>query len=197
MLWVGAGLALAAATLLAFVPRLPASDRSRVIILSTGSTRVTGGANGRLRAFAITQIAASFVLAGAAMLLKTLLALQAVDTGIDTRRVLSINVPVISYGRSDEQIVGFYREAMRKVHELPGVDGVALGVLTPSREGGQFGRPRHCRGGPARPVPRHFSRIRDRRASAARAAEDAVCEAAWIARELGRSSTTPTIRLLA
>ena len=140
MLWVGAGLALAAAALLAFVPRLPASDPSRAISLSTGSTRVTGGANGRLRAFAITQIAASFVLlAGAAMLLKTLLALQAVDTGIDTRRVLSINVPVISYGRTDEQVVGFYKEAMRKVHELPGVDGVALGVLTPWREGGQFG----------------------------------------------------------
>src|SRR5215468_3358489 len=140
MLWVGAGLALAAAALLAFVPRLPASDRSRAISLSTGSTRVTGGTNGRLRAFAITQIAASFVLlAGAAMLLKTLLALQAVDTGIDTRRVLSINVPVISYGRNEEQIVGFYREAMRKVHELPGVDGVALGVLTPWREGRQFG----------------------------------------------------------
>jgi putative ABC transport system permease protein len=140
ILWVGAGLALTAAVLLAFVPRLPASDRSRSISLSTGSTRVTGGANGRLRAFAITQIAASFVLlAGAAMLLKTLLALQAVDSGIDTRRVLSINVPVISYGRTDEQIVGFYKEAMRKVHELPGVDGVALGILTPWREGGQFG----------------------------------------------------------
>jgi putative ABC transport system permease protein len=140
MLWVGAGLALAAAALLAFVPRLPASDRSRTISLSTGSTRVTSGANGRLRAFAITQIAASFVLlAGAAMLVKTLLALQAVDTGIDTRRVLSINVPVISYGRSEEQIVGFYRGAMRKVNELPGVDGVALGVLTPWREGGKFG----------------------------------------------------------
>jgi putative ABC transport system permease protein len=140
MLWVGAGLALAAAALLAFVPRLPASGGSRTISLSTGSTRVTSGANGRLRAFAITQIAASFVLlAGAAMLVKTLLALQAVDTGIDTRRVLSINVPVISYGRSEEQIVGFYRGAMRKVNELPGVDGVALGVLTPWREGGKFG----------------------------------------------------------
>jgi putative ABC transport system permease protein len=140
MLWVSAGLALAAAVLLAFVPRLPASDPSRAISLSTSSTRVTGGANGRLRAFAITQIAASFVLlAGAAMLVKTLLALQAVDTGIDTRRVLSINVPVISDGRSDEQIVGFYKEAMRRVRELPGVDGVALGVLTPWREGGQLG----------------------------------------------------------
>jgi putative ABC transport system permease protein len=140
MLWVSAGLALLAAVLLAFVPRLPDGNASRAMSLSNASTRVTGGANRRLRAFAVTQIAASFVLlAGAAMLIKTLLALQAIDTGIDTRRVLAINVPVTSDGRSEEQIVGFYREAMRKVGELPGVDGVALGTLTPWREGGQFG----------------------------------------------------------
>ena len=140
MLWVGAGLALVAAALLAFVPRLPSGDRSHGISLSLGSVRMTGGATRRLQAFAITQIAASFVLlAGATMLLKTLLALQAVNTGIDTRRVLAINVPVISYGRTDGQIVDFYKEAMRRVHELPGVDGVALGTLTPWREGGTFG----------------------------------------------------------
>jgi predicted permease len=140
MLWVGTGLALAAAVLLAFAPRLPSGDRSNAISLSNGSARMTGGATRRLRAFAITQIAASFVLlAGATMLLKTLLVLQAVNTGIDTRRVLSINVPVISYGRTDGQIVDFYKEAMRRVHQLPGVDGVALGVLTPWREGGTLG----------------------------------------------------------
>ncbi len=140
MLWVGAGLALVAATLLAFVPRLPSGDRSNGISLSNGSVRMTGGAARRLRAFAITQIAASFVLlAGATMLLKTLLALQAVHTGIDTRRVLAINVPVISYGRTDGQIVDFYKEAMRRVRQLPGVDGVAQGTLTPWREGGTFG----------------------------------------------------------
>ena len=140
MLWVGAGLALAAAILLAFVPRLPSGDRTNGISLSNGSVRVTGGATKRLRAFAITQIAASFVLlAGATMLLKTLLALQAVNTGIDTRRVLSINVPVISYGRTDEQVVDFYREAMRRVRQMPGVDGVAVGILTPWREAGTLG----------------------------------------------------------
>jgi predicted permease len=140
MLWVGAGLALGAAVLLAFVPRLPSSDRSNGISLSTGSVRLTGGATQRLRAFAITQIAASFVLlAGAAMLLKTLLALQAVQTGIDTHRVLAINVPVLSYGRTDSQVVGFYQEAMRRVHQLPGVDSVALGILTPWREGATLG----------------------------------------------------------
>ena len=140
MLWVGAGLALVAAALLAFVPRLPSGDVSNGINLSSGSVRMTGGATRRLRVFAVTQIAASFVLlAGAAMLLKTLLAIQAIDTGIDTRRVLAVNVPVISYGRTEGQIVDFYKEAMRRVHQLPGVDGVAVGIVTPWREGGSFG----------------------------------------------------------
>ena len=140
MLWVGAGLALAASALLAFVPRLPSSNQSRGISLSTGSVRVTGGGTRRLRAFAVTQIAASFLLlAGAAMLVKTLLSLQAVDTGLDTRRVLAINVPILSYGRTDQQVVDFYKEAIRRVDQLPGVDGAALGILTPWREGGTLG----------------------------------------------------------
>ncbi|HML15737.1 MAG TPA: FtsX-like permease family protein, partial [Bryobacteraceae bacterium] len=130
----------AAAAVLAFVPRLPSAERSNGINLSSGNVRVTRGATRRLRAFAITQIAASFVLlAGAAMLLKTLLALQAVQTGLDTRRVLAINVPVLSYGRTGGQVVDFYKEAMRRVHQLPGVDGIAIGMLTPWREGGSFG----------------------------------------------------------
>ena len=140
MLWVGAGLALAAAALLAFVPRLPSGDRASGISMSSGSVRMTGGSTKRLRAFAVTQIAASFVLlAGATMLLKTLLALQAVQTGIDTRRVLAINVPILSYGRTETQVVDFYREAIRRVQQLPGVDTAALGMLTPWREGRSFG----------------------------------------------------------
>ena len=138
MLWVGLGLALVAAVLLAFVPRLPSPDRG--INLSGGSARTTGGSTRRLRAFAVTQIAASFVLlAGAAMLVKTLLALQSVQTGIDTRRVLAINVPIMGYGRTEQQVVDFYKQAMQRVGELPGVDGVALGILTPWREGATLG----------------------------------------------------------
>jgi putative ABC transport system permease protein len=140
MLWVGAGLALVAAALLAWIPRLPGGSGPGASSLASGSARMTGGASRRLRAFAVTQIAASFILlAGAVMLLKALLALQAVQTGIDTRRVLVINVPVISYGKSEGQVVDFYREAIRRVHQLPGVDGVAVGILTPWREGGTLG----------------------------------------------------------
>ena len=73
LLWVGVALAVTAAIVLAFVPRLPASDASSGIGIANGSVRITRGTNRRLRAFAVTQIAASFVLlAGAGMLLATL-----------------------------------------------------------------------------------------------------------------------------
>jgi predicted permease len=140
MLWVGAALAIVAAVLLAFVPRLPSGDTSHGIGLSSGSLRITGSTTRRQRVFAVTQIAASFVLlAGASMLLKTLLALQAAQTGFDTRHVLALNVPVMSYGRTPDQIVGFYRETMRRIAELPGVDSVAVGSTVPWRDAGNFG----------------------------------------------------------
>ena len=83
VLWVGVGLALTAAVLLAFVPRLPSADAASGLGLSSGSVRITSGTNRRLRLFAVTQIAASFVLlAGAGMLLTTLITLQRTRTGL-------------------------------------------------------------------------------------------------------------------
>jgi putative ABC transport system permease protein len=140
MLWVGAALAIGAAILLAFVPRLPASDASHGLSLASGSVRITGSTSRRQRMFVVTQIAASFVLlAGASMLLKTLMALQAVQTGFDTRHVLAINLPEMSYGKTPEQITSFYQETVRRVSTLPGVDGVAVGSSVPWRDAGNFG----------------------------------------------------------
>ncbi len=130
MLWVAAILAVIAAVTLAFVPRLPSADTSHGFGLSSGSVRITGSANRRLRAFAVTQIAASFVLlAGSAMLINTLIALQSAQTGFDTHRVLVVHLPVMSYGKTSEQVLDFYKESIRRVTSLPGVDGVAVGTL--------------------------------------------------------------------
>jgi predicted permease len=140
LLWVGVGLAVAAAILLAFVPRLPTSEATNGFGLSNGSVRITSGTNRRLRLFAVTQIAASFVLlAGAGMLLTTLLALQSARTGFETSNVLALNVPVMSFGRTPDQISGFYKEAMRRIGELPGVERVAVGTAVPWRDAGVFG----------------------------------------------------------
>jgi predicted permease len=140
LLSVGASLALAAAVLLAFVPRLPSAEASTGFGLSNGSVRITSGTNRRLRLFAVTQIAASFVLlAGAGMLLTTLLALQAAHAGFDTRNVLALHVPLISYERKPDQVAVFYKEAMRRIAELPGVERVAVGTIVPWRDAGTFG----------------------------------------------------------
>ena len=140
LLWVGALLAIVASALLAFVPRLPSAGASGTSGLANSSVRITGSANRRLRIFAVTQIAASFLLlAGASTLIKTLLALEAVQTGYDTRHVLAINVPVMSYGRTPDQVVNFYKEIVRRIKEQPGVDGVAVGANVPWRDAGDFG----------------------------------------------------------
>ena len=135
ILWVGAGLAIVAAVLLAFVPRLPNAESSSGMTLSSGSIRITGSTSRRLRMFAVTQIAASFLLlAGSSILIKTLLNLQNQQTGFDMQRVLVLNVPVVSYGRTPEDIINFYREAIRRIEQLPGVDRVALGTQAPWRD---------------------------------------------------------------
>src|SRR6266851_2821809 len=140
MLWVGAGLAILASVLLAFVPRLPSTSASQGFGLASGGVRITGSTSRRLRIFAVTQIAASFMLlAGASMLIKTFLTLQATQTGFDMHRVLAMNVPVMSYGKTPDQIINFYRETIRRINELPGVDRVALGTNVPWRDAGGFG----------------------------------------------------------
>src|SRR5713226_7092546 len=140
MLWVGAGLAILASVLLAFVPRLPSTSASQGFGLASGGVRITGSTSRRLRIFAVTQIAASFMLlAGASMLIKTLLTLQATQTGFDMHRVLAMNVPVMSYGKTPDQIINSYRETIRRINELPGVDRVALGTSVPWRDAGSFG----------------------------------------------------------
>jgi putative ABC transport system permease protein len=138
LLWVGVALAVAAAVLLAFVPRLPSADSAKGLGLSNGSVRSATGTNRRLQVFAVTQIAASFLLlAGAGMLVTTLFALQRQQSGF-RGNVLAVNVPVVSYTRKPEVIAAFYREAIRKISQLPGVEQVALGTVVPWRDPGFF-----------------------------------------------------------
>jgi predicted permease len=138
LLWVGVGLALVSSVLLAFVPRLPSAEASNGGGLSNGSVRITSGTNRRLRLFAVTQIAASFVLlAGAGTLITTLFALQRAHAGMNTHNVLAVHVPV-NYERPPAQTLPFYKEAIRRIAQLPGVEQVAVGTLVPWREAGAW-----------------------------------------------------------
>jgi putative ABC transport system permease protein len=137
MLWMGLALALAAAAFLAFVPRLPSADSSRGLGLTSGGGRVTGSSRRRIRAFTVVQIAASFLLlASAGVLLRTLLSLQKAQPGFETGHVLIANLPLISDGRTPQQVAQFYQEAQRSVSALPGVEGAATGMMAPWRDSG-------------------------------------------------------------
>ncbi len=143
--WVGAGLAMAAAVLLAFVPRLPSSHASGGLGLGSSTLRITPGTNRRLRLFATLQIAFSFVLlAGAAMLVGALVTLQSGNTGYDVRRVLAFDIPnpAPGVGRDDPQGRTFYAEALRRIGLQPGVEAVAAGSFVPWRDAGDDSSPR-------------------------------------------------------
>ena len=136
LLWIGVALALIAAIVLAYVPRLPSTDTSRGFGISSSNLRVTGGSRRRLRIFAVTQITASFLLlAGAAALLRTLLVLQQTQPPFETAHVLAVNLPVMTDGRTPVQVRQFYRDVQQRVSSLPGVERVSTGFSVPWRDG--------------------------------------------------------------
>jgi len=136
MIWIGVALAMVAAVFLAFVPRLPSPDTSAGFGLSSSGVRVSGGSSRRLSIFAITQITASFLLlAGAGALVKTLLVLEKTQPPFETAHVLAVNLPIMSDGKTPEQVRDFYREVSRRVGTLPGVQHVSSGFGVPWRDG--------------------------------------------------------------
>jgi putative ABC transport system permease protein len=138
MVWIGVALALIAAIFLAFVPRLPSLDSSRGFGLTSSAVRVTRGSSRRLRAFAITQITASFLLlAGAGALLNTLFVLEKARPPFDAAHVLAVNLPVMYYGKSPDQVREFYRDVKNRINSLPGVQHVASGFSVPWRDGNE------------------------------------------------------------
>ena len=139
LLWVGTGLALVAAVALAFVPRLPSSHATAAPRPAVAGLRITPGTGRRLQAFAVAQIALSFVLlCGAGVLLSALVAMQYAHTGYDMRRVLALDVPlpIEAYGK---KAVDFFEETTRRIEALPGVEGVAISNFVPWRDAGIMG----------------------------------------------------------
>jgi putative ABC transport system permease protein len=137
LVWIGIALALIAAIFLAFVPRLPSGVASQASSLTTGGTRTTSSSSSsrRLRIFAVTQITASFLLlAGAGALMRTLMVLEQTRPPFDTSRVLAIDLPPISYGRTPQQVQDFYRDVQQRVAAIPGVERVSTGFSVPWRD---------------------------------------------------------------
>jgi putative ABC transport system permease protein len=133
LIWFGIALALIAAVFLAYIPRLPSPDSPQGGLTGRG-TRVAGAGTRKLRIFAGTQIAASFLLlAGAAVLMKTLFVLEQTRPPYDSANVLAVNLPVMSYGKTPQQVSDFYRDVKNRIAAMPGVEHVAEGFSVPWR----------------------------------------------------------------
>ena len=133
LLVVGCCLAMLAAVVLAYVPRLPSA------LARTGGgvprdVRPARGTNARLRAFAATQVALSFLLlATAAMLLTSLAAMASANPGFNVRQVLALDVPM-ALETPSRAAVTFYERATPRILALPGVERVAMGSFVPWRD---------------------------------------------------------------
>ena len=66
----------------------------------------------------------------------TLLALQKTETGMDSRHVLAINTPAVFNGKTKRQLLDYYKEVIRRIDALPGVNKTAFGMVAPWRDAG-------------------------------------------------------------
>ena len=129
VLLFAAVLASGAAVAFAFVPAV--GDGAS---LTRTGARSTGGRPRMQRGLIVAQVAASVtVLTAAGLLLRTLMRLNAVETGVRIEDTLTLEAPA-DQEQSASQIVTLQEEMRRRIAELPGVSAVGVGLSVPLRE---------------------------------------------------------------
>src|SRR5690606_28897664 len=117
----------------AFAPGLQGQDAATAALTRSGS-RTTRGDRRLQRGLIVAQVAASVtVLTAAGLLGRTLLALNAVDPGVDTENTLTLEVPATMEGQVPHEVVALQTEMARRIAALPGVEGVGVGLFVPLR----------------------------------------------------------------
>ncbi|GMV20702.1 MAG: hypothetical protein AMXMBFR57_06510 [Acidimicrobiia bacterium] len=130
------GIAVVVAVLLSLVPRV-GRERQLGTELTAGSIRTTGsGRRRRLQqALVVTQIGVSVILlTGAGLLVQSMQRLAAVDPGLDTNNVLTMEVPAdFAALSSRETAIAQYERMATELKTIPGVEVVGLGSNVPLR----------------------------------------------------------------
>jgi predicted permease len=88
------------------------------------------------RGLVVAQIAVSVILlSGAGLLIRSMLRLGEVDTGLDGDGVLTMEVSLDGTGRSEADTKGLFERMRFEIGALPGVSQVGLGSTMPLRSG--------------------------------------------------------------
>ncbi len=120
-------LTLVVALILSFAPRL---SREGMLRRGTGSV----GRQRLQRGLVVAQLAVSVVLlSGAGLLVRTLQRLSRVDSGLDGRGVLTMQVSLDRTGRGEADTKGLYERMRLEIGAIPGVSDVGLGSTMPLR----------------------------------------------------------------
>jgi predicted permease len=86
------------------------------------------------RGLVIAQIAVSVILlSGAGLLVRTMLRLSEVDSGLNAEQVLTMEVPLFGKTHSDADAKALYDRMRTEVGALPGVSDVGVGSTVPLR----------------------------------------------------------------
>ncbi len=120
--------------LLGVVPQLQFKNSSLLPALQTEPGRATSSREAsRLRsAFVICQVAVSLVLLiSAALFFQSLRNAKFMSAGFEPKQALAVDVDLKTAQLNEQQGKEFYRELMRRVSVLPGVESVALSNLAP------------------------------------------------------------------
>ncbi len=130
------GVSLLTGLLFGLVPAWRASDVGVNETLKQGTGRTTGGRRWRHLhdGLVVGQLGLSLVLLiGAALLIRTLAALQAVDLGFQPQNLLAVDIdlPWAKYAET-EQCNGFYRPLLERIRTLPSVRSVGGPVDGPA-----------------------------------------------------------------
>ena len=126
---------LAIAVVLSFVPNIGAEGSLAASLVSAGRRTTAGRGRQRLqRTLVVVQVGVSVVLlSGAGLLVRTLMNLQVVDTGVAAANVLSMEISMDGMGRTIAEQLTMYEEMRRAIAALPGVKEVGLGNAVPLR----------------------------------------------------------------
>ena len=121
------GLSLVTGTVFSLAPALQASKPDYVAALNRATRSVAGGARGLRSLLVVTQVALSLVvLIGAALCVRSLRALQAIDAGLEPAKVVTASFELGQNGYDQPRGRQFISALSERVARLPGVEAVSL-----------------------------------------------------------------------
>lgn len=119
--------------LFGIVPALHATRTDLWMALRQGGRSVTGAGRHTRSALVVVEVALSVVLLiGAGLLVRTLVALQTLDPGLDPHNVLTMRVllPGAKYSEPSQRLA-YFNEAISRLRAVPGVEMAAASTFLP------------------------------------------------------------------